>query len=65
MRLIKAPPPHDSILLIQTSACRQQAIDNFNMLMQDPRPLEDKREELAKVKSCPDHSPAINTIQQP
>jgi len=29
--------------------CRQQALDNINMLLQDPRPLEAKRDELAKV----------------
>ena len=29
--------------------CRQEALDNINMLLQDPRPLEDKRDELAKV----------------
>ena len=32
--------------------CRQQAIDNLNMLLQDPRPLEEKRDELAQVGYC-------------
>ena len=31
--------------------CRQEALDNINMLLQDPRPLEDKRDELAKVNT--------------
>lgn len=29
--------------------CRQQDLDRINMLLQDPRPLEDKRDDLAKV----------------
>lgn len=30
---------------------RQEDMDRVNMLLQDPRPLEDKRDELAKVKT--------------
>ncbi len=33
-----------------TLPCRQQAIDNLNMLLQDPRPLEERRDDLAQVE---------------
>ncbi|CAL5227996.1 g11050 [Coccomyxa viridis] len=36
------------VALPQRAQALQEALDNINMLLQDPRPLEDKRDELAK-----------------